>query len=73
METVRDAVVIQRSCLSFFRIGAKFIYFIFKQEKKEKRKTWVEFWLLESSDVNMKFRSVRGAAHGIGGWVVWFF
>lgn len=42
------------------------MYLFFKQKKEEKRKTGVEFWLSESSDVGMKFRRVRGAACGIG-------
>lgn len=46
------------------------MYLFFKQKKEENRKTGVEFWLSESSDVSMKFRRVRGAACGIGGgWV----
>lgn len=75
MDIVRCAVVIQRSCLSFFRVRAKFvlIFTYFKQKKKEKRKTWTVFWLLESPDVDMEFRSVVGAAHGIGQGTCLFF
>lgn len=72
MEIVRCAMGIQRSCLSIFRIGANVIY-LFKQKKKERRKTQVEFWLLESSGINIRVRSIRAAAaaaHGIDGAMV---
>lgn len=41
MEIVRCTVVIQRSCLSFFRIGAKFIYLFVLDRLRRKR--WILF------------------------------
>lgn len=63
MEIVRCAVVIQRSYFSLFFLKFKF----FKQRRKTERRG-----LIESLDVNVKFRSGRGAAYGIGGLVCLF-
>lgn len=45
----------------------QFFHFLNRKRREVER-----HGLLESLDVNMKLRHIRGAAHGIGGgWVFW--